>query len=501
MIAVSITVARERTVEATVADTVPVAELVPHLVDASPGEVWRLSGPLGVLRPEDSLSQSGVRPGERLTLDKDALPAPPVDDVGRLSAPVASSPAVWVAALLTATVCSLVWAPLWSPEEHVRWHPTDISDLAVGLLGGDVAGRGEALVVCAVLLLATLAAAAGSLVDRRFLPVAAVLGFGLGLQVNVLTACVFAAMSVWRHGVVRTMTVGLALAAAVNVSPGLTTLVAVVALTFSGQLAVGLAGITLPRVPATGLFAAAARESGAAGTAESSSATEAARALRLHPAIVVTCCVVILAGAVQLLPLHGEASLWTQAALLTVAVTGLSARATRPVHAVAVTVTAVLLLLWVVLQLPAPWSLLALAPVALPAVRITSPLAGRVLDVLETVAFTVAVPLLISTTGVFEVRRGIGCAGVYGRRCWYRWPCSWRPARWFRCRRSRRHRRSNAAMNRSLATSYPSTSPCPTTCPPGATWAWPWWTPGLQPPASSPTGPATGTTACCTAPR
>ncbi|MDN6259262.1 MAG: hypothetical protein L0J31_05785 [Corynebacterium sp.] len=412
MIAVSITVARERTVEATVADTVPVAELVPHLVDASPGEVWRLSGPLGVLRPEDSLAQSGVRPGERLTLDKDALPAPPVDDVGRLSAPVASSPAVWVAALLTATVCSLVWAPLWAPEEHVRWHPADVSDLAGALLAGDVAGRGGARAVCAVLLLATLAAAAGSLVDRRFVPVAAVLGFGLGLQVNILTACVFAAMSVWRPGVVRTVTVGLALAAAVNVSPGLTTLVAVVALTFSGQLAVGLAGITLPRVPATGLFAAA-QEGGASGVAGATDSPadrsdRAARALRLHPAIVVTCCVVILAGAVQLLPLHGEASLWTLAALLAVAVTGLSARATRPVHTVTVTVTAVLLLLWVVLQLPAPWSLLALAPVALPAVRITSPLAGRVLDVLETVAFTVSVPLLISTTGVFEVLRGIG---------------------------------------------------------------------------------------------
>lgn len=210
MIAVSITVGRERTVEATVADTVPVAELVPHLVDASPGEVWHLSGPLGVLRPEQSLSQSGVRPGERLSLDKDALPAPPVDDVGRLSAPVASSPAVWVAALLTAMVCSLVWAPLWGADDHVRWHPADVSDLAVAVLAGDVAGRGGALAVCAVLLLATLAAAAGSLVDRRFVPVAAVLGFGLGLQVNVATACVFAAMSVWRPGVVRTVTVGLA---------------------------------------------------------------------------------------------------------------------------------------------------------------------------------------------------------------------------------------------------------------------------------------------------
>lgn len=421
MIAVSITVRPHsedaRTVEATIADTVPVAELIPHLVDAVPGEVWRLSGPLGVLRPEHTLADSAVRPGERLTLDKDGLPPPPVDDVGHLTTPVTASPAVWVAALVTAVVCAVSWAPVWDAGEQIHWHPLDISDTARGLLEGT--DRTGSLPVIAALLLATLAAAAGSLADRRYVSVAAVLGFGLGLQVNVLTACVLSALAVWRGGVVRTVTVGLSLAAAVNVAPGLTTLLAVVALTFSGQLAVGLAGIALPRIPATGLFAAtsdpstgarAARgRTGPTGSAEAA----ATRALRLHPAIVMTCCTIILAGAVQLLPPGHEASSgrplgWTEGALLAVAAVGLSARATRPVHAVTVTLTATMLLLWVALHLPSPWMLLALTPTALPAVRVTSPLAGRVLDILETLAFTACVPLLITTTGVFDVVRGIG---------------------------------------------------------------------------------------------
>ncbi|MEJ6549322.1 hypothetical protein PQI66_07190 [Corynebacterium sp. USCH3] len=413
MIAVSITVRPDsddtRTVEATVADTVPVAELIPHLVDASPGEVWRLSGPLGVLRPEHSLAEASVRPGERLTLDKDSLPPPPVDDVGHLSVTVSDSPATWVAALVAAVVCAAFWAPAWRSDDPVRWHPLDISDTARDLLdGSDLTGSLPA--VC-VLLLATLTAAAGSLADRRYVSVAAVLGFGLGLQVNILTACVFSALAVWRPGTERTVTAGLALAAAVNVAPGLTTLLAVVALTFSGQLAVGLSGVTLPRIPATGLFAAAVDDTSTRRSP--SGGTEAARALRLHPAIVVTCCIVILAGAVQLLPPGHPAAPgwplgWTEAALLAVAAVGLSARGTRPVHAVAVTLTATLLLLWVALHLPTPWTLLALVPVALPAVRVTSPLAGRVLDILETLAFTACVPLLISTTGVFDVVRGIG---------------------------------------------------------------------------------------------
>ena len=418
MIAVSITVRPggddARTVEATVADTVPVAELIPHLVDAAPGVVWRLYGPLGVLRPEHSLADSDVRPGERLTLDRDSLPPPPVDDVGHLSTPVAASPAVWVAALAAAAVCAVAWAPVWGPGERMRWHPLDISDTARGLLAGD--DPAGALPVVAVLLLATLAAAAGSLADRRYVSVAAVLGFGLGLQVNVLAACVIAALAVWRGGVVRTVTVGLSLAAAVNAAPGLTTLSAVVALTFAGQLAVGLAGIRLPRIPATGLFTGR-RGSADVSTGDDPSgadgatpgAVAAARAVRLHSAVVVTCCVIILAGAVQLVPPGvGAGTGWESGALLAVATSGLSARATRPVHAVAVTLTSTALVLWVALHLPLPWMLLALAPVALPAVRVTSPLAGRVLDILETLAFTACVPLLIATTGIFGVVRGIG---------------------------------------------------------------------------------------------
>ncbi|MCJ7857898.1 hypothetical protein [Corynebacterium kalidii] len=419
MIAVSITVCPDsddaRTVEATVADTVPVAELIPHLVEATPGEVWRLSGPLGVLRPEHSLADAAVRPGERLTLDRDGLPPPPVDDVGHLSTPVTGSPAAWVAALGAAVACAVVWAPVWGSADRVHWHPLEVSDRARGLLDGtDPTG---VLPVVAVLLLATLATATLSLSDRRYVSVAAVLGFGLGLQVNVLAACVVAALAVWRGGVVRTVTVGLAAAAAVNVSPGLTTLLAVSALTFSGQLAVGLAGITLPRIPATGLFTGRRSTQdgrgtdGTAGAVGDRGPVVAAQAMRLHSAIVVTCCVVILAGAVQLVPLGlepGSSPGWEQGALLAVAALGLSARATRPVHAVAVTVTSTALLLWTTLQLPPPWMLLALAPVALPAVRVTSPLAGRVLDVLETLAFTACVPLLIATTGLFGVIRGIG---------------------------------------------------------------------------------------------
>lgn len=408
MIAVSITVAPGRgdgpgrTVEATVADTVPVAELIPHLVDAEPGDLWRLSGPLGVLRPDASLADSEVRPGERLTLARAGLPAPPVDDVGRLSGPVASSPAVWVAALVAAVSCALLWAPGGTPV----WHPLEISGTAAAVLDGTLPDGALAGVA---LLLAAVATAAVSLHEPRFVAVAAVLGFGAGLQVNVLAACLFAALAVWRPGPVRIVTVGLSLAAVVNVVPGFTTLLAVVALTFSGQLAVGLAGIRLPRIPATGLFAAA--EDSATGRANSDDATaaNADTALVYHPAIVVTCCATILAGAVQLLPPGQDAGAgWTEAALLAVAVTGLSARSTRPFHAVTVTVTATLLLLWITHHLALPWAVLALLPVALPAVRVTSPLAGRVLDILETVSFTAAVPLLIATTGVFGLVRGLG---------------------------------------------------------------------------------------------
>jgi hypothetical protein len=425
MIAVSITVTGrgpERTVEAAVAETVPVAELVPHLVSANPGEVWRLSGPAGVLRPEHSLAEAAVRPGERLTLQRAGLPAPPSDDIGHLSGDIPESPAVWVAALIAAVVSWFLPAMAVSQRSEVVWHPLEISTTASSVLDSVTgAGGGHAVpavvpVILLVMLFAAVAAAAGSLVERRFVPVAAVLGFGVGLQVSVAAGCLLAALLVWRGGPERVVTIGLAIAAAVNVSPGVTVLLAVTALTFSGQLALGLAGVRLPRIPATGLFAALEKDRDAftgtcvSDTADGADGADGAdRALTLHQALVITCCTAILAGAVQLIPPGSDTvAPWAAAALMVVALGGLSARSSRPVHAVAVTVMATLVLIWVAVHLPGAWILLALLPAALPAVRITSPLAGRVLDVMETIAFAVAVPLLIATTGVFELVRGIG---------------------------------------------------------------------------------------------
>ncbi|MDN6814222.1 MAG: hypothetical protein L0L92_07650, partial [Corynebacterium variabile] len=144
--------------------------------------------------------------------------------------------------------------------------------------------------------------------------------------------------------------------------------------------------------------------------ADSTDARNAAvdRARQVHAALVIACCTVISAGVVQLIP-PGSAPGWvTVAACLTVAVTGLSARGCRPVHAVAVTVTAVIVAVWTLVHCASPWPAVALLPVILPAVKVTSPLAGRVIDILETVAFAVAVPLFIATTGVFDLVRGIG---------------------------------------------------------------------------------------------
>ena len=69
-----------------------------------------------------------------------------------------------------------------------------------------------------------------------------------------------------------------------------------------------------------------------------------------------------------------------------------------------VTVTATLLLTWVALHLgpgrsgPGPTACRPCGP----------SLAGRVLDITETIAFAVAIPLLIATTGIFDLVRGIG---------------------------------------------------------------------------------------------
>src|SRR5699024_3736201 len=57
---------------------------------------------------------------------------------------------------------------------------------------------------------AAVAVAALSLFDRRFVPVAAALGFAAGLNVNVLVGCVVAALLVWRPGPVRVGTIAAA---------------------------------------------------------------------------------------------------------------------------------------------------------------------------------------------------------------------------------------------------------------------------------------------------
>ena len=65
---------------------------------------------------------------------------------------------------------------------------------------------------------------------------------------------------------------------------------------------------------------------------------------------------------------------------------------------------------WALLHCPSPWTILAFLPIALPTVATTntSPLVGRIIDIAETIAFAITVPLLIATTGVFDVIRGIG---------------------------------------------------------------------------------------------
>ena len=418
MIAVSITVVddrgRGRVLDATVSGTVPVTELLPHLVDAAPGEHWQLSSPAGVLRPEHGLDEAGVRPGERLTLARATVPAPPTDTVGRLSGDLPANPSVWVASFLAAAATLVL--PPFSPGAPV-WHPLEISDRARGVLDGTGDPAGAAALLCTVLtLVLAVAAAAASLHQKRFTALAALLAFSAGVQVNVLTGCVLAACAVWRPGPERVVTVVLAVAAAVNFWPGLTVLVGMTGLVVAGQTALGLAGVPLPRIPATGLFAAAdrlrkqdARSAGerAAGSSDSEDAA-VDRARRVHAALVIACCVVIVAGVVQLIP-PGSAPGWvTVAAGLAVAVTGLSARGCRPVHAVTVTATAVTVAVWTLVHCASPCPAVALLPVILPAVKVTSPLAGRVIDVLETVAFAVAVPLLIATTGVFDLVRGIG---------------------------------------------------------------------------------------------
>lgn len=417
MIAVSITIVDEtrgRVVEAAVSDTVAVTELIPHLVDAVPGEHWRLSGPGGVLRPEHCLGEAGVRPGERLTLSRTTFPAPPTDTVGELSADPPGAEGVrsaMVPAALVAAAGTVVLPPFASGE--LVWSPLGMTTRFRSFIEGtgDPAG-GIATASTVLVLLLALATAAGSLHDRRFVPVAAVLGFGVGLQISVLTGCVLAAACVWRSGAVRVATVTLALVSSVGNWPGVGVLCAMVGLVASGQAALAVSGVPLPSIPATGLFTAAdgtadpAADDAPDGSADTAGAADRAR--RTHSALVVVSCVVVIVGVLRLIPPGSHPGWVTLSGCLAVAATGVSARGCRPVHAVCVTLTATTVLVWTLVHGPGLWPLAALLPVLLPTVSLRSPLAERAVDVLESVAFAVSVPLLLATTGIFELVRGIG---------------------------------------------------------------------------------------------
>ena len=72
----------------------------------------------------------------------------------------------------------------------------------------------------------------------------------------------------------------------------------------------------------------------------------------------------------------------------------------------AVASTSALILLWLALHVP--WGVAVLVLVGLPAVRISSPTVGRVVDWIEALAFCAAIPLALEQTGVFDAIRGIG---------------------------------------------------------------------------------------------
>ena len=85
---------------------------------------------------------------------------------------------------------------------------------------------------------------------------------------------------------------------------------------------------------------------------------------------------------------------------------GVSSRGTRPVHAVAVTALSAATALW--LALLVPWGFLVFALVGIPAWQVKSPMVGRIIDWVETLAFAVMVPLALHTTGLFNAIRQLG---------------------------------------------------------------------------------------------
>lgn len=392
MLAISVSVPSEnRKINAAIADHVPVAELIPHLIQPEPGQHWVLYRAVGQIRPEHSLAQAGVLPGEQLTLDVARVPEPPQDAVDELTDEVGPNDSAWIAAGITAVFATLVVnrAP-W------EWHPLSRVDLGA-LWGGSVwtahAGFPQPWLVLAATAVASLLLAAGSLYDRRFAFLSSAVGFGVGLHINVLCGCVAGALLAWRSGTARLFWVVTALAAAVNVMPGFTLVLALTGYVYAGQIAVAVAGVKIPKVPATGLF-----------SEPTLSRTGSVR--EVHAALVVALCVVITCCLVQILP-WGEQASWPVAVLfLAIAGIGLSSRGTRPVHAVAAVTLAAGAVLW--LAASSPLAVVGLVVLALPAVKVSSPLLGRVLDAVEAVAFCAAVPLALYTTGIFEFIRGLG---------------------------------------------------------------------------------------------
>jgi len=268
--------------------------------------------------------------------------------------------------------------------------------------GGVTASACSALAV----ILAVAAAALG-LREPRFMTVAAILGFGVGLQINVTVGCVVAALCVWRPGPTRVFTIVVAIFSLIAQWPGVEVLCGVLGLVVAGQAALGISGVPLPRIPATGLFMA--NDVGEDGSDSSPGDTQAApRALLIHGALITACCAAVVTGVFRLIPPGSSPDGMTLAACLTVGVIGLSARGCRPFHAICVTTAATGVLVWSLEHGPGLVPLTAVLPMFLPAITLRSPLAGRVVDIAETIAFAATVPLLIATTGIFELIRGIG---------------------------------------------------------------------------------------------
>lgn len=395
MLAVSIAVPRSgTTINVAIADHVPIAELIPHLVEkeaeVQPGQHWVLSRSTESLRPEHTLSEAGVRPGELLTLDLAHVPAPESEAIEELSGPVGTNPAAWVVAAL-ATVFAWRATPLF--------HPLEYHGLAYLGVGGEAtalqpsADQPVTLMTLSLTVAATLIAAALSLRDRRYAPLAAALGFGLGLNINVLTACVCAALAVWRNGAARIITVVCAIFAALNFIPGVTLILAVICLSFAGQVAAGIAGIKLPKVPATGVFQEPTR-------------TRAGQVVAVHSSVIFALCLVIAATTVQLIPWGTQATAMQTALGLAVASLGVSARGARPVHALCLACLSATVCLWLAWHSPlGPFVLLL---TLIPLMHVKSPTVGRAVDALEAIGFAAIIPLALHTTGLFQLIRGLG---------------------------------------------------------------------------------------------